>query len=279
MSAKVCEKLGIKTKEPDLTQWKNIIKKVKNLKHTVKIALVGKYVALHDAYLSVAEALRHAGFELETEVDIDWVDAEDINNQNAGEYLKDADGILVPGGFGDRGIEGKISAVKYARENKVPFFGICLGMQLAVVEFARDVAGLSGAHSSELDPDTPYPVIDLMPDQVEIEDMGGTMRLGAYPCSLKDDTFAKAAYGADDISERHRHRYEMNNKYRDELKKAGLVIAGTSPDERLVEIVEIKDHPWFVGVQFHPEFKSRPDRPHPLFKQFIYNSLLSGQNS
>ena len=153
-------------------------------------------------------------------VDIDWVDAEDINNQNAGEYLKDADGILVPGGFGDRGIEGKISAVKYARENKVPFFGICLGMQLAVVEFARDVAGLSGAHSSELDPDTPYPVIDLMPDQVEIEDMGGTMRLGAYPCSLKDDTFAKAAYGADDISERHRHRYEMNNKYRDELKKA-----------------------------------------------------------
>ena len=279
MSAKVCEKLGIKTKEPDLTQWKNIIKKVKNLKHTVKIALVGKYVALHDAYLSVAEALRHAGFELETEVDIDWVDAEDINNQNAGEYLKDADGILVPGGFGDRGIEGKISAVKYARENKVPFFGICLGMQLAVVEFARDVAGLSGAHSSELDPDTPYPVIDLMPDQVEIEDKGGTMRLGAYPCSLKDDTFAKAAYGADDISERHRHRYEMNNKYRDELKKAGLVIAGTSPDERLVEIVEIKDHPWFVGVQFHPEFKSRPDRPHPLFKQFIYNSLLSGQNS
>lgn len=278
LSGKVCERLGIKAGEPDLTEWNSIISKVKSLDKKVRIALVGKYVALHDAYLSVAEALRHGGFDIGAEIDIDWINAESVNDGNAAELLKDADGILVPGGFGDRGIEGKISAIKYARENKVPFLGICLGMQLAVVEFARHVAGMDGAHSSELSPDTKYPVIDLMPEQKNISDMGGTMRLGAYPCTLRNESgFAAEAYGTDTISERHRHRYEMNNEFRDELKAKGLVIAGTSPDDRLVEIVEIKDHPWFVGVQFHPEFKSRPNRPHPLFKEFVYNSLRCSQ--
>ena len=279
LSGKVCERLGIEASEPDLTEWNSIIEKVKGLDKKVKIALVGKYVGLHDAYLSVAEALRHGGFDLGAEIDIDWVDAEDVTDSNAEELLGKADGILVPGGFGDRGIEGKISAIRYARENKVPFLGICLGMQLAVVEYARNMAGLKGAHSSELDENTEYPVIDLMPEQKEISNMGGTMRLGAYPCKIQDESvYAKEAYGgAELISERHRHRYEMNNDYRDKLKNAGLTIAGTSPDGRLVEIVEVNDHPWFVGVQFHPEFKSRPNRPHPLLKQFIYNSLLCSQ--
>ena len=274
LSDKVCERLGIDAPAPDLTEWKGLIQKVKSLKNKVRIALVGKYVALHDAYLSVAEALRHGGFDCETEVQIDWIQSEEITRENVSEKLGGADGILVPGGFGDRGIEGKICAIEYARENKIPFLGICLGMQLAVVEFARNVAGLAGAHSSELDPDTPYPVIDLMPEQKDISDMGGTMRLGAYPCVLKEDTFSKEAYQTDEISERHRHRYEMNNAYRDKLAESGLVIAGTSPNGKLVEIVELKDHPWFVGVQFHPEFKTRPNRPHPLFKKFVYNSLL-----
>lgn len=278
LSAKVCERLGIDAREPDLTEWNEIVRKVKNLDKKVKIALVGKYVGLHDAYLSVAEALRHGGFDIGADVEIDWIDAEEVTDKNAVGFLKDADGILVPGGFGDRGIEGKISAIRYARENKVPFLGICLGMQLAVVEFARNVAGLKGAHSSELDPGTSYPVIDLMPEQKNVSDMGGTMRLGAYPCIIRDGSvYAKEAYGTSEISERHRHRYEMNNEFRESLAEKGLVIAGTSPDDRLTEIVEIKDHPWFVGVQFHPEFKSRPNRPHPLFKQFIYNSLLSSQ--
>ena len=275
LSEKVCERLGIEASEPDLTEWNSIIKKVKGLDKKVKIALVGKYVGLHDAYLSVAEALRHGGFDLGAEIDIDWVDAEDVTDSNAEELLGKADGILVPGGFGDRGIEGKISAIRYARENKVPFLGICLGMQLAVVEYARNMAGLKGAHSSELDENTEYPVIDLMPEQKEISNMGGTMRLGAYPCKIQDESvYAKEAYGgAELISERHRHRYEMNNDYRDKLKNAGLTIAGTSPDGRLVEIVEVNEHPWFVGVQFHPEFKSRPNRPHPLFRGFIEASL------
>lgn len=274
LSQIVCERLGIDAPPTDLTEWEGIVKRIKSLKKKVKIALVGKYVALHDAYLSVAESLRHAGFDCGTEVDIDWIDAEKVAEDNAEEILGGANGILVPGGFGDRGIEGKITAIKYAREHKVPFFGICLGMQLAVVEYARNVAGLSGAHSSELDPDTPYPVIDIMPDQKDISDMGGTMRLGAYPCVLSKDTFSHDAYAVDEISERHRHRYELNNAYRDKLSEEGLVVAGTSPNGKLVEIVEIKEHPWFVGVQFHPEFKTRPNRPHPLFKQFVYNSLL-----
>lgn len=274
LSAKVCKRLGIECDAPDLTAWQAMTDKIKNLKNRVRIALVGKYVALHDAYLSVAEALRHGGYDSDAEVDIDWINAEDVTAENVDELLKEADGILVPGGFGDRGIEGKILAIKYARENDVPFLGICLGMQLAVVEFARNVAELAGAHSSELNPNTPYPVIDIMAEQKEIMNMGGTMRLGRYPCVLTEGTNSYEAYGEKEIGERHRHRYEMNNAYRDKLSNAGLKVAGQSPDGRLVEIVEIPSHRWFVGAQFHPEFKTRPDRPHPLFKSFIYNSLL-----
>ncbi|QXM06753.1 CTP synthase [Crassaminicella indica] len=269
----VCERLSLNCSEPDLKEWKTMVEKEKNLKNKVKIALVGKYVELHDAYLSVAESLKHAGIDNNTKVEIDWVQSEDITRENVAERLKDADGILVPGGFGDRGVEGKIEAISYARQNKIPFLGICLGMQLVVVEFARNVVGLKGAHSSELNPKTPYPVIDLMPEQKDIEDMGGTMRLGVYPCKVYDGTLAEKAYGEDLIYERHRHRYEFNNQFRDQLTKAGLVISGISPDERLVEIVEIKDHPWFVAGQFHPEFKSRPTRPHPLFRDFVKASI------
>ena len=282
ISEKVVKRLGIDCPKPDLTEWKGLVDKVKSLKHTVKIALVGKYVALHDAYLSVAEALRHGGFECGADIDIDWIDAETVTEENADALLRGADGILVPGGFGDRGIEGKIQAVRYARENKIPFLGICLGMQLAVVEYARNVAGLPGAHSSELCPDTPYPVIDLMPEQKDVDKMGGTMRLGAFPCVIAEGTNSYAAYGTAEISERHRHRYEFNNAYRDKLTASGLTLAGQSPDGRLIEIVEIKEHPWFVGVQFHPEFKTRPNRPHPLFRDFVKKSLenkLNKQNS
>lgn len=273
ISEKVVKRLGIDCPKPDLTEWKGLVDKVKSLKHTVKIALVGKYVALHDAYLSVAEALRHGGFECGADIDINWIDAETVTEENADALLRGADGILVPGGFGDRGIEGKIQAVRYARENKIPFLGICLGMQLAVVEYARNVAGLPGAHSSELSPDTPYPVIDLMPEQKDVDKMGGTMRLGAFPCVIAEGTNSYAAYGTAEISERHRHRYEFNNAYRDKLTASGLTLAGQSPDGRLIEIVEIKEHPWFVGVQFHPEFKTRPNRPHPLFRDFVKKSL------
>lgn len=273
ISEKVVKRLGIDCPKPDLTEWKGLVDKVKSLKHTVKIALVGKYVALHDAYLSVAEALRHGGFECGADIDIDWIDAETVTEENADALLRGADGILVPGGFGDRGIEGKIRAVGYARENKIPFLGICLGMQLAVVEYARNVAGLPGAHSSELSPDTAYPVIDLMPEQKDVDKMGGTMRLGAFPCVIAEGTNSYAAYGTAEISERHRHRYEFNNAYRDKLTASGLTLAGQSPDGRLIEIVEIKEHPWFVGVQFHPEFKTRPNRPHPLFRDFVKKSL------
>lgn len=265
----VCERLELQCGPADLTEWIKIVEQERNAKDTVKIALVGKYVELHDAYLSVAEALKHAGIANGVKVDIDWVHSEDVTEENAAEYLKNAEGILIPGGFGDRGIDGKLAAIQYARVNKVPMFGICLGMQLAVVEFARNVAGLKEAHSSELNPHTPYPVIDLMPDQKDIENMGGTMRLGIYPCKIYEGTRAEAAYGEDLIYERHRHRYEVNNQFRDQLQAAGLVISGISPDERLVEIVELPEHPWFVAGQFHPEFKSRPTRPHPLFRDFI----------
>lgn len=255
--------------EPELSEWKAMCEKFKNPQGTVKIALVGKYVELRDAYLSVAEALRHAGIDNDVDIDIDWVHSEEVTFNNVKEMLKDADGILVPGGFGDRGVEGKIVAIQYARENKVPFLGICLGMQMAVVEFARNVLKLEKAHSSELDPQTPYPVIDLMEDQVDIENMGGTMRLGIYPCKLKAGTRAQAAYGEDLIYERHRHRWEFSNQYRDMLVEAGMVLSGISPDEKLVEIIELEDHPYFVAAQFHPEFKSRPTRSHPLFREFI----------
>lgn len=269
----VIDRLNLDVKEPDLSEWTNMVEKMKNREKKVKIALVGKYVELKDAYLSVAESLNHAGIANEVEVCIDWIHSEELNGGNCADVLKDADGILVPGGFGDRGIEGKICATKYARENNIPFFGICLGMQMAVVEFARNVLDLSDAHSSELLPNTTYPVIDLMPEQKDIEDMGGTMRLGLYPCKLKEGTKAREAYGEDLVYERHRHRYEYNNKYREQLEEKGLIISGVSPDERLVEIVELKDHPWFVASQFHPEFKSRPTRSHPLFRDFIKASI------
>jgi len=270
----VCDRLDLKCDTVNLTEWKTMVDRERNSKHQVKIALVGKYVELRDAYLSVAEALKHAGIANDARVEIDWIHSADIRDENVADHLKYADGVLIPGGFGDRGIDGKITAIKYARENKIPLLGICLGMQLAVIEFARNVAGLKGAHSSELDPNTPYPVIDLMPDQKDIENMGGTMRLGVYPCKIHDGTEAQAIYGEDLIYERHRHRYEFNNQYRDQLTEAGLVISGISPDERLVEMIELPDHPWFVAAQFHPEFKSRPNRSHPLFRDFIGATLL-----
>ena len=240
-----------------------------DLEDRVTVALVGKYVALHDAYLSVAEALTHAGIENGVKVDIRWIDSETVTDDNAAALLAGCGGVLVPGGFGSRGVEGKISAIRYARENRVPFFGICLGMQLAVVEFARHAAGLEGAHSSELDPCAKYPVVDLMPGQAEAAGKGGTMRLGSCPCLLAEGSRALAAYGAPRADERHRHRYEFNNAFREALTAAGLRLTGLSPDGRLVEIVELDGHPWFVGVQFHPELKSRPNRAHPLFRSFV----------
>ena len=269
LAKNVINHLNLKCNKPQLEEWKDMVDKFKNPHGTVKIALVGKYVELKDAYISVAESLRHAGIYNDVDIDIEWIHSEKIDGNNCEELLKDADGILVPGGFGDRGVEGKICSIKYARENKIPFLGICLGMQMAVVEFARNVVGLKGAHSSELDPETSYPVIDLMPEQRDIEDMGGTMRLGLYPCKIANDTKARDAYSEDLVYERHRHRYEFNNEFRDRALEKGLVISGVSPDERLVEIVELKDHPWFVAAQFHPEFKSRPTRSHPLFREFI----------
>jgi CTP synthase len=269
----VCDKLSLECSEPDLEEWKEMSGREKSLKGNVKIALVGKYVELHDAYISIVESLKHAGIYHGTNVEIMWINSEEVNDDNASTILAEADGVLVPGGFGDRGVEGKISSIKYARENNIPFLGICLGMQCAVIEFARNVLGFKNAHSSELNPDTPYPVIDLMPEQKDIDGLGGTMRLGAYPCKVLKDTFAFEAYSEDLIYERHRHRYEFNNEYRDELISNGLTISGVSPDEKLVEMVEIKNHPWFVGVQFHPEFKSRPNRVHPLFRNFVGSSI------
>ena len=266
----VVRRLGLICHAPDLTEWATMVHRAKHPKGAVRIALVGKYVALHDAYLSVVEALTHGGIENDVKVEVQWVDSETVTDENAARVLAEADGVLVPGGFGDRGIEGKISAVRYAREHKVPFLGICLGMQMAVVEYARHVCGWADAHSSELDRATAHPVIDLMPDQRGVTAKGGTMRLGSYPCRVTSrETRTYQAYGCDQIAERHRHRYEFNNDYRQDLTGAGLVLAGLSPDERLVEIVELEDHPWFVGVQFHPELKSRPNKAHPLFRDFI----------
>ena len=256
---------------PDLTEWATMVHRAKHPKGCVHIALVGKYVALHDAYLSVVEALTHGGIENEVSVKIRWVDSEAVTDENAHEKLAGVDGVLVPGGFGDRGIEGMISAVGYARENKIPFFGICLGMQMAVIETARHLCGMEDAHSGEFSQTTQHPVIALMPDQVGVTAKGGTMRLGSCPCRVTgEDTFTYKAYGSLDIAERHRHRYEFNNQFREALvETGGLTLAGLSPDGRLVEIVERKDHPWFVGVQFHPELKSRPNKAHPLFREFI----------
>lgn len=269
----VLKHFGLSAPEADMTEWLALVDRVDNLKENVKIALVGKYVELHDAYISVVESLKHAGYKHNSKIIIDWIQSEDVTEENVNDYLKDADGILVPGGFGDRGVEGKITAIKYARENKVPFFGICLGMQLAAVEFARNVCGLTGAHSSELDPNTPYPIINLLPDQEDVVEMGGTLRLGSYPCTLAEGSVAHKEYGEINITERHRHRYEFNNFYRERLTDKGLILSGVSPDGRLVEIVELPEHPWFVAGQFHPEFKSRPEKAHPLFAGFIRASL------
>ncbi|MGN0587338.1 MAG: CTP synthase, partial [Oscillospiraceae bacterium] len=272
LASSVCHHLGIEDRQPDLAEWTEMVDRAKNATKNVTIGLVGKYVVLHDAYLSVAEALRHGGIVNDANVDIKWINSEEITADNAAEQLSGCDGIIVPGGFGDRGIEGMIESIRYARENKVPLFGICLGMQMAVIEYARNVLGLTGANSTEFG-STPYPVIDIMEDQKNVTEKGGTMRLGLYPCKLTEGTTSAKVYGEPLIYERHRHRWEFNNAFRTRLQEAGLVIAGQSPDERLVEIVEVKDHPWFVGVQFHPEFKSRPNKPQKLFADFIRASL------
>lgn len=274
----VLEKLGLEEGEKDMAEWRAMVKKIEDSKpHAVKIAIVGKYVELQDAYMSVTEAVRHAGIAHNAGVDIHWVNSETIEapGTDLKEVFAGVDGILVPGGFGDRGVEGKIKAIQYARENKVPYFGLCLGMQCAVIEYARHACNMEGAHSTEFNPETAWPVIDLMPEQVNVEDKGGTMRLGVYPCKVYPGTLTEAAYGDEIIYERHRHRFEFNNAFREKLTECGLVIGGTLPNGRLVEIVELPKsvHPWFVGTQFHPEFKSRPTNPHPLFRDFVAAAL------
>ncbi|HCN61125.1 MULTISPECIES: CTP synthase [Mammaliicoccus] len=259
--------------EAELTEWNQLLDTVRNLEGTVKIGLVGKYVSLQDAYLSVVEALKHAGYDFKSDIEIKWINSEHLNDKNYQQELSDVNGILVPGGFGDRGVEGKILAIQYARENNIPYLGICLGMQLATVEFARNVVGLHDAHSAELNPNTPYPIIDLLPEQKDIEDLGGTLRLGVYPCKIEEGTIAHDVYGEVEVDERHRHRYEFNNEYRERLESEGMRFSGTSPDGRLVEIVELENHPWFVACQFHPEFLSRPTRPQKLFRGFVEASI------
>ena len=269
----VCDCLKLDCPEPDLEDWKAMVNALRHPTKEVNIALVGKYIQLHDAYISVVEALKHGGIAQHATVNIKWVDSELLNNSNVEEVLGDMDGILVPGGFGDRGIEGKITAIEFARIRKIPFLGLCLGMQLSVVEFARHVVGYNDAHSIELDPNTTHPVIALLPEQDGIEDIGGTLRLGSYPCVLDKSSLAYKLYGEETIHERHRHRYEFNNDYRKVLTENGMMLSGISPDGRIVEMVELPDHPFFIGTQAHPELKSRPNRPHPLFKGFIEASL------
>ncbi len=265
--------LELDYKEPDLSKWKKIVNRLSNLKSEVDIAIVGKYVQLKDAYKSISEAFVHAQIPNKTKVNLKWIDADEITEENIEELLKDINGILVPGGFGERGVEGKILTIKYARENNIPYFGICLGMQLAVIEFARHVAGLKEANSTEFDPETPYPVIDLMPEQKGISKKGGTMRLGAYKCILKPGTKAYEIYGKEEIVERHRHRYEFNPEFRPLLEEKGLVVSGEYKAKKLPEIIELPEHPWFIGCQFHPEFKSKPFNPHPLFVSFVEASI------
>ena len=269
----VCRELGIDAPPPDLTEWTRMVERIKARPYSVDIGLVGKYVGLHDAYLSVAEALRHAGYYHNTHIKIHWIDSEEITAENAGETLAGLDGILVPGGFGSRGIEGMVLAAKYARENGIPYFGICLGMQISVIEYARNVAGIQDANSDEFDEQCRHKVIDFIPGQSGDIDKGGTLRLGAYPCQIQPGTTMEKCYGRLSISERHRHRYEFNNDYRDLLQSKGLTFSGVSPDGRLVETVELTDRPFHVGVQYHPEFKSRPNKPHPLFKGFVGAAL------
>ncbi|MEG0874868.1 MAG: CTP synthase [Clostridiales bacterium] len=260
----VVEKLHLNCKPAEMNAWREMVDKIKHPQHTLTIAIVGKYVSLHDAYLSIVESLKHAGFDRRIKVEIEWIDSEYITTDNVGEKLQNVEGIVVPGGFGDRGIEGKINAIKYARENNLPLLGICLGMQLSVVEYGRNVLGIEEANSSEF-ADTPNAVIDILPEQKSVEEKGGTMRLGLYPCVIKDGSKAKELYGVEVVEERHRHRYEFNNVYREKYDNSDMEIVGTSLDGRLVEMIELKNHPYFMACQFHPEFKSRPNRPHPLF--------------
>ena len=277
MSSIVCRELGIEAPAPDLTEWQEMVEKIRHQNHRARIGLVGKYVQLHDAYLSVAEALRHAGYRLDAKVEITWIDSEELTAENVGDVLGSVQGIIIPGGFGPRGIEGMILAAQYAREHHVPYFGICLGMQIAVIEYARHAAGLEEANSGEFDDTAPYKVIDFMPGQNDEIEKGGTLRLGRYPCILKEDTVIAAAYGRTEISERHRHRYEFANAFRETLQKAGLCLSGISPDGQLVETVEIPGEEFYVGVQFHPEFKSRPNKPHPLFVSFVKAAMNSAE--
>lgn len=273
LAGAVCECLHLECPEPDLKDWTEMVDYLKHPNTDVTVALVGKYIQLHDAYISVVEALKHGGIFSRATVHIKWIDSETVTPENADELFSDVDGILVPGGFGDRGIDGKIEAIRYARTHGLPFLGLCLGMQLSIVEFARDVVGLKDAHSVELDPQTTNPVIHIMPDQIGIEDIGGTLRLGSYPCVLNKESKAYQLYGSENIEERHRHRYEVNNDYRDQLEQAGMMLSGLSPDGRIVEMVEIPEHPWFIATQAHPELKSRPNRPHPLFRGFVEAAL------
>jgi len=274
----VCRELGLETAKPDLSEWEQMVEKIKSRPYTVNIGLVGKYVELHDAYLSVAEALRHAGYFHNTHIKIRWIDSEEITKENVGETLDGLDGIIVPGGFGNRGIEGMILSAQYARENGIPYFGICLGMQIAVIEYARNVLGIADADSGEFNELCKNKVIDFMPGQSDDIDKGGTLRLGAYPCVLKNGTVIQSLYENDEISERHRHRYEFNNDYREAFTKNGLTLSGISPDGLLVETVELSDRPFYIGVQYHPEFKSRPNKPHPLFKGFVGAAFQKSNN-
>ena len=265
----VVDYLGLDVPEADMSAWKDLEQRVQNLSGQTTIGIVGKYVELPDAYISVTEALKHAGYKHDTDVQVTWINAEKDSTDAIIDQIKQCDGIVVPGGFGERGLDGKLEAIKYVREHNIPFLGICLGMQLAAIEFARNVVGLDGAHTAEVDPQVEHNIIDLMADQADIQDMGGTQRLGLYPCKVENGTKAHEAYGQNLVEERHRHRYEFNNEYRDILSEAGLVFSGVSPDNKLVEIIELSDHPFYVASQFHPEFISRPERPQPLFDKFI----------
>jgi CTP synthase len=269
----VCECLHVPCPKPDLKDWEEMVGRLYHPKHDVTVALVGKYTSLHDAYLSVVEALKHGGIYHCSDVHIKWIESEDINSENIAGLLSDVDGLIVPGGFGSRGIEGMITAITYARENGLPYLGLCLGMQLAIIEFARDKAGIHDAHSIEFDPETAHPVIALMPDQNGVTDIGGTLRLGSYPCVLKKDSLAMKLYGKEEIHERHRHRYEVNNEFRTVLSDSGMVFSGLSPDGRIVEMCELPEHPFFIATQAHPEFRSRPNNPHPLFRGFVGAAL------
>lgn len=277
LAAAVCHHLGLENSAaPDLTEWANMVEKMKKATHEVTIGVVGKYVSLADAYISISESLRHAGISTDAKVDVRLIDSEELTRENVTDKLSGCDGLIVPGGFGGRGVEGKVETIRYAREQKIPFLGICLGMHMAVVDFVRNVLGCADATSTEFDEETANPVIHIMPEQQKVTEKGGTMRLGLYPCKLREGSIAREVYGEDLIYERHRHRYEFNNKYREDCENNGLLITGLSPDKKLVEIVELKDHPWFVGVQFHPEFKSRPNRPHPLFVGLV-GAALAGR--